>query len=90
MAANINLEKNDIQSFSARWRSFSRWIASPHVMLSFIMLALMIYLIIIPLFRMLATTLTFQEKDLIKFPDAVMEGFTFYHWIRMLSSKISM
>jgi len=90
MAAHINLEMNGNQSFIARLRRFSRWIASPQVLLSLIMLALLIYLIIIPLYRMLATTLTFQEKDLLKFPDAALGGFTFYHWIRMLSSKISM
>ncbi len=90
MAAHIDLEKNGSQMLVARARRFMRWLGSPHVLLSLIMLVLLIYLIIIPLYRMMATTLTFQEKDLIKFPDATAGSFTFYHWIRMLSSKISM
>ena len=58
-------------------------------MLALIMLALMIYLIIIPLYRMISTTLTIQDKDLINQPNAVLGQFTLYHWSRMLFSKIS-
>ena len=53
------------------------------------MLVLMIYLIVIPLYRMVATTLTFQEKDIITHPDAIVGQFTLIHWVRMLTSKIS-
>ena len=53
------------------------------------MLVLMIYLIVIPLYRMVFTTLTFQEKDIVSQPGATLGEFTFYHWARMLTSKIS-
>ena len=88
--ADIKKNKNpDNQNFTAGLRRFYRWLTSPHVMLALIMLALMIYLIIIPLYRMISTTLTIQDKDLINQPNAVLGQFTLYHWSRMLFSKIS-
>ncbi len=89
MTASINLQKNNRLSFTAQLRKFGRWLTTPHVLLSIIMLIMMIYLIVIPLYRMLETTLTIQDKDLIKFPEASVGQFTFYHWVRMLSSNIS-
>ncbi|MGB8253543.1 MAG: hypothetical protein WCF08_10020, partial [Anaerolineaceae bacterium] len=62
-----------------RLRRFFQWLTSPKVFLALIMLAMMIYLIIIPLFRMLETTLTYQEKDVISNPDAIVGHFTVYH-----------
>ena len=85
MAANIE----HLQPFSARVKRFQRWFSSPHVVLSIILLVLMIYLVVIPIYRMLATTFTFQEKDLVANASAVEGQFTFYHWSRMLTSKIS-
>ncbi len=38
---------------------------------------------------MVFTTITFQEKDIVNNPGAILGQFTFYHWIRMLTSKIS-
>ena len=89
MLAQVASEKNFYQQFNARSRRFIRWITSPHVLLALFLLALMIYLIIIPLYRMVSTTLTFQQKDLIANPDAVLGQFTLFHWIRMLTTKIS-
>jgi iron(III) transport system permease protein len=70
-------------------RRFTRWLTSAHVVLALIMMAMMIYLILVPLYRMLETTLTFQEKDVLFVPDAVVGGFTTFHWVRMLASQIS-
>ena len=53
------------------------------------MLVLMIYLIVIPLYRMVTTTVTFQDKDIVTHPDATVGAFTLIHWVRMLTSKIS-
>lgn len=89
MADAMVSEKKSSQQLIAASRRFIRWLADPKVFLSLIMLALMVYLIIIPLFRMVNTTLTFQEKDVITNHDATVGQYTFYHWIRMLTSKIS-
>jgi len=70
-------------------RRFFRWLTSPHVFLSLIMLAAMFYMVIIPLYRMLMTTITFQENDVRYAQDAVVGQFTAFHWLRMLTSKIS-
>jgi iron(III) transport system permease protein len=74
----------------ATLRKFFRWLTSAKVILSLLMLALMIYMIILPLFRMVATTLTVQERDLRVMQGVEVGQFTLYHWTRMLTSKISL
>ncbi len=74
---------------SARIRRIYRWLTSPHVILSIIMLVVMFYMVIIPLYRMIVTTFTVQDSDLRVIKDAEVGSFTLYHWIRMLSSQIS-
>ena len=73
----------------ARLRRFFRWLKSPQVILSLIMLAVMFYMVIIPLYRMLITTITFSENDLRYAPGAVVGQFTLFHWLRTLTSKIA-
>ena len=81
------------QPFSQRMlasaRRFFRWLTSPHVFLALIMLALMVYMVIVPLYRMLMSTITYSENDLRYAKDAVVGNFTVFHWMRMLTSKIA-
>jgi iron(III) transport system permease protein len=70
-------------------RRFLRWLTSARVLLALLLLAMMFYLIIIPLYRMVMTTVTYQEKDLITLPEAVEGEWTVYHWARMLASNVS-
>lgn len=53
------------------------------------MLLLMYYMIIIPLYRMLETTLTWQMRDLIGVPGAELGGFTLFHYARMVMGELS-
>lgn len=77
------------QIWIARARRLFRWLSTPHIILSIIMLAVMFYMVIIPLYRMVVTTLTVQEMDLRVLKDAELGNFTLYHWIRMLTGKIA-
>lgn len=87
---NVNRFSGDKkQLWIARLRRIFQWLSSPHVILSFIMLAVMIYMVIIPLYRMVSTTFTVQDIDLRVIRDAEVGDFTFYHWVRMLSGKIA-
>ena len=70
-------------------RRFIHWLSRPHVILSLIMLLLMYYMIIIPLYRMLETTLTWQMRDLIGVPGAELGGFTLFHYARMVTGELS-
>ena len=72
----------------ANLRKFLRWLTSPQVILSIIMLAAMFYMVIIPLYRMVRITITYSEKDLRYAQDAVVGAWTAFHWIRMLTGKI--
>ena len=69
-------------------RRFFRWLTTPRVILSLIMLFLMFYMVIIPLYRMFETTLTWQLHDLTRVPDAEVGGFTLFHYIRMLTGVL--
>lgn len=73
----------------AAGRRFFRWLTSAQVILALFMLVLMVYLILVPLYRMIETTLTYQEKDIYLDPDADVGQFTFFHWVRMLTSPIA-
>jgi iron(III) transport system permease protein len=69
-------------------RRFFRWLTAPHVVLSLIMLVIMYYMVIIPLYRMVETTLTWQARDVLNVPDAVVGEFTLYHYVRMLTGVL--
>ena len=81
------------QSTQDKWvsngRRIYRWITTPQVVLSLIMLVVMFYMVIIPLYRMLMTTITVQESDLRVLRDGEVGEFTWFHWVRMLTSKIA-
>jgi len=67
----------------------TRKIRQPYVFLSIIMILIMTYLIIIPLYRMLVTSFTIQPKDLIRNPTAQVGDLTLIHWTRMVSGNLS-
>ena len=89
MTVSSTSENSFLKRALASSRRFIRWLTDPKVTISLLMLVLMIYLIVIPLYRMVFTTFTFQEKDIVTHPDATVGAFTFFHWVRMLTSKIS-
>jgi len=69
----------------AAWRRFILWLTRPQVVLALIMLVLMFYMVIIPLYKLVETTVTWQLSDLSRFPDAEVGGLTAFHWVRMLT-----
>ncbi len=69
-------------------RRFIRWLTRTHVILSLIMLVIMFYMVVIPLYRMIATTFTWQLHDLTRVPEAEVGGFTLFHYVRMLTGVI--
>jgi iron(III) transport system permease protein len=72
----------------ANLRRFIRWVTTPHVLLSLIMLVVLYYMVVIPLYRMVETTLTWQPRDLINMPGAVVGEFTLFHYMRMLTGDL--
>ena len=76
------------QRLLATFRRFILWLTRPHVVLALIMLVLMFVMVIIPLYRMVATTVTWQQHDLTRVPDAVVGEFTIFHWVRMLTGVL--
>ena len=89
----MTIATNDSQPVLEKWlailRRGIRWLTSPHVFLSLLMIVIMFYMVIIPLYRMIVTTVTVQESDLRVLEDVEVGQFTWYHWLRMLTSKIA-
>jgi iron(III) transport system permease protein len=74
----------------ASFRRFFRWLTSARVVLSLIMLALMFVMVVIPLWRLVATTLTWGPTDIPRYPGSVLGEFTIFHYIRMLTGRLSL
>ncbi len=69
---NLAVPKSPLsQRLLARSRRFFRWLTAPHVVLSLIMLVVLFYMVVIPLYRMVHTTVTLQSRDLTRFPGAL-------------------
>jgi iron(III) transport system permease protein len=69
----------------AGWRRFIHWLTKPHVVLALMMLVIMFYMVVIPLYKLVETTVTWQSSDLSQNPDAEVGGLTAFHWVRMLT-----
>ena len=89
MSFSTNSQNTFVEKAQAYLRRFIRWVSSPHVVLSLIMLAVMFYMVLIPIYRMIMTTITVQDNDLRVLKDVNVGQFTSYHWLRMLTSQIS-
>lgn len=89
MAASTFDQQTNAEKFQTFLRRFYRWISRPQVILSLIMLVVMFYMVIIPLYRMIVTTITVSDSDLRVLKDANIGDITWYHWLRMLTSKIA-
>ncbi len=89
MASTAKTEAFFSERFVARSRRFGRWLSSPRVILSILLLLVMFVLVIIPLYRMIETTLTYQDRDVFRVPDAEIGSVTLFHYIRMLASEVS-
>ena len=64
------------QRLLASSRRFFRWLTSTRVVLSLIMLAVMFVMVVIPLYKLIETTVTWQAHDLTRVPTAVEGEFT--------------
>jgi iron(III) transport system permease protein len=77
------------EKFLASSRRFLHWITSTRVVLSLIMLFLMFFMVVVPLYSLVRTTVTYSQHDLTRVPEAGIGEFTLFHWIRMLSGTVS-
>jgi iron(III) transport system permease protein len=73
------------QRLLAGSRRFFRWLTRPQVLLSLMMLVIMFYMVIIPLYKLVETTVTWQLVDESRIEGAVQGKLTLYHWIRMMT-----
>ena len=83
-----NAEQSTAEKWMARLRRFIRWLTKPQIVLSLLMVAVMFVMVVIPLYRLVETTVTYQAHDLTRVPDAIEGKLTSYHWVRMLTGII--
>ncbi len=89
MSATASPSKTPSFHLPASFRRTFSWLTSAKVVLSILMLIIMFYLVIIPLFRMVVTTITYQDKDVFRVPDAQVGSLTLFHYIRMFTSDMA-
>ncbi len=53
------------------------------------MLAVMFVMVVIPLYKLVVTTLTWGPTDIPRYPGSVEGEFTFFHYVRMLTGRLS-
>ncbi|NIN67575.1 MAG: ABC transporter permease subunit, partial [Anaerolineae bacterium] len=72
-------------------RRLSRYVTTPHILLAFLFIAMMFYLIVFPLGRMIWTASTWQMGDerLARGIDVQEGAFTLFHWQRVFASKVT-
>jgi iron(III) transport system permease protein len=73
------------EKLNAGLRRFAHWLSRPQIILSLVMLALMFVMVVVPLYTMVKTTVTWQSKDLIVNPGVTVGALTLFHYTRMLS-----
>jgi len=88
MTSTAFTEISSSMRMQASLRRFIRWLGSPKVFLSLIMLAVMFVMVVIPLYKLVETTITWQAIDLVNHPEAVEGELTIYHWVRMLTGRL--
>lgn len=70
-------------------RRFYRWITNTRVVLSLIMLFLMFFMVVVPLYSLIKTTITYSQHDITRVPEAIPGELTLFHWIRMLAGNVA-
>ncbi len=88
MSVNAMSHQLFSEDLKASFRRFIRWLTRPHVVLSLVMLVIMFVMVIIPLYKLIQTTLTWGPTDVARYPEAVLGKFTFFHYIRMLTGRL--
>jgi iron(III) transport system permease protein len=87
-----NLETTP-ESFSLHllpnYRRFYRWLTSAKVVLSLTMLVIMFVMVIVPLYQLVVTTVTWGPTDIPQHPEAVQGKLTIFHWVRMLTGRLA-
>src|SRR5512137_340848 len=83
----ISQQPFSLQIF-ATGRRFVRWLTSAKVVLALIMLVVMFVMVVVPLYQLVVTTLTWGPTDIPRHPEAVEGEFTVYHWVRMLTGRL--
>jgi len=89
MAVSATSPQPASQHLWASSRRFIRWLTTPAVVLSLVMLILMFVMVVIPLYRLAATTVVWGPTDLPQHPQAVLGKLTIYHYVRMLTGRIA-
>ncbi len=89
MAVISETSRPAIEKWIAVSRRFVHWLTKPQVVLSLIMLVIMFYMVIVPLYKLVETTITWQLVDVSRIPGAVEGELTLYHWKRMLTGFFS-
>ncbi|MHC1739815.1 MAG: ABC transporter permease [Anaerolineaceae bacterium] len=89
MLASELRQQSSNEKTRANLRRFVLWLKRPQVILALVMLVLLFVMVVVPLYQLLKTTITWGTIDVARQPGAVEGQLTLFHWIRMLSGRLS-
>jgi len=68
---------------------FKNYIRRPHIVISFILLGILLFIVILPFARMIEDSFIWQFADIRLSRSAHPGGFTLFHWKRVFSSELT-
>jgi iron(III) transport system permease protein len=85
----MNHSTRDATTLAPAFRRLRHSLARPHVILGIVLAAIMLYLVVTPLWVMIQTTITWQPQDARLAPAAEPGKLTLFHYLRVFSSDLS-
>jgi iron(III) transport system permease protein len=82
----ISLIREDRGATVSRIRNYLR---QPHIVISLILLLILIFIVVIPFFRMIKDSFVWQFADIRLSRSAIPGDFTLFHWKRIFASGIT-
>jgi iron(III) transport system permease protein len=82
----ISLIREDRRVAVNRIRNYLR---QPHIIISLILLLILIFIVVIPFFRMIKDSFVWQFSDIRLSRDSIPGDFTLFHWKRIFASGIT-
>lgn len=86
----FKIVKGENYSRVRRWKNAGlNAVTNPYNLLVLIALILLAYLIVVPLYQMISTSLQVAQQEMRRIPGSQEGDFTFYYWNRLLFSDVS-
>ncbi len=78
-----------MQSMSLRLNRLNNFLRRPHILISLILLAILLFIVLLPFAKMIKDSFVWQFADIRLSHDAQPGQWTLFHWLRVFSSPLT-